>query len=108
MSIPSWAHVGAKVVCVDASAPAGCSWVEDDSPVVGQQYTIVRAFIGALGNPSVHLMEIERGPRARRLFGDNIGYGLFRFRPLVSIEGDLAAHFHKLLDVPAGHELEGV
>lgn len=104
MDLPLWARVGAKVVCIDDSAARwpGARWGGDDQPpVVGKTYTIAKVFIDlGMGEPAVHLVELQRGYTARLLFGDDAGYGLFRFRPLVDQQTDIATHFAHHLKQP--------
>jgi len=89
-AIPAWARVGAKVVCVDDSrgdanhAPGyvkGAVYIISDVWVVG-------------ATPACRLTAFPRGD-AR----------LNRFRPLITIEDDIATHFRQHLDV---REPEGV
>jgi hypothetical protein len=90
MSLPSWARVGAKVVCIDA--------VGTPELVEGQTYTIeavddVPLRVGGFG---VWLVDV--GVMQDRV-GSYFGFRLSRFRPLVTIEDDIATHFASLLDV---------
>ena len=107
MNIPSWAHAGAKVVCVDdnfVGQPAerlGCSL-----PVRGKTYTIRQiTFVeGADVGPGVLLEEVANAyveyPSGRFLWRGEPCFGLRRFRPVITIEDDLKAHFAHLLDAP--------
>lgn len=97
--IPSWARVGAKVVCVD-DAGGPDKWTEGDGPARGCIYTIVRALVADDGLVDIHLAEIRRGPLARARWGNDVGYSVHRFRPLITQQDDIEAHFRALLDVP--------
>lgn len=91
MSLPSWARVGAKVVCVDA--------VGAPELVERQTYTIeaiddVPLRLGGLG---VWLVEVSIMQNA---VGSYYGFRLSRFRPLVTIEDDITTYFAELLTAP--------
>jgi len=85
--IPSWARVGAKVMCVDgATDPHG------NAVVAGETYTISRTDSdGVTGY--VSLVEDR---------DQDCGWYVSRFRPLITLEHDMAVHFERLLDVPEG------
>ena len=93
--LPSWARVGAKVVCVDADPRGG------DRPrrlTAGGVYTIRQVVVGAIdadGAPyvGVHLEEIQRTPY--RDIGV-VPFDIARFRPLVSESDDVALFTHHL------------
>lgn len=88
--------VGQKVVCVDdGSWSRGC-W-DGDGPVLDAVYTIRRYFTNEDGDAIVWLEEIKRSALSRVIFGDDVGYGAFRFRPLVSRKTDISI-FHEILD----------
>lgn len=74
--------VGQKVVCVDDKAISGTRWNQDEKPIVGSIYTITRVHM-VKGNPSVWLSEIKRCDAEIRQHGPDIGYGAYRFRPVV-------------------------
>jgi len=97
--IPSWARVGAKVVCIgDGGGPA--RWTDFDGPTKGHVYTISRVLLNLdVMAVYVHLVEIARGPTARLWWGDDVGYDINRFRPLITQQDDIEAHFKALLDV---------
>ena len=87
--LPSWARVGAKVVCVDAG-PRRLT--------AGGVYTIRQVVVGAIdadGAPyvGVHLEEIQRTPY--RDIGV-VPFDIARFRPLVSQSDDIALFTHHL------------
>jgi hypothetical protein len=95
--IPSWAKPGVKIVCVEA--------IFDESyliafkfPVVKETYTI-RAIAVFPDGVGFHLDEI-RNPIVLTDKGILEPYfGAVAFRPIVSLESDLEAHFTRLLDV---------
>jgi len=107
-AIPSWAHVGAKMVCV-------CSdWTEAERqlysnvafPAENGVYTIREVTATYTpGEIGVRLVEISNPVI---LWADGVGEPAFaveRFRPLITIEDDIATHFSALLNV---REPEGV
>jgi hypothetical protein len=103
--IPSWARVGAKVVCVDGdfsrfpSKLLGCA---PNRPVAGITYTVRR--VREYPKGVFILLEEIRNPWSDygRWHGE-AQFGLGRFRPLVALEDDISTHFRQLLDVPAHH-----
>jgi len=102
-AIPSWARVGAKVVCVDdAPIPGqmGPGWGGLDGLTRGEIYTIRGHAKGSYsGLPGVLLAEIIR-PLGRRESYEQ-PFRLSRFRPLVSQADDIATHFSQFLDTRA-------
>jgi len=102
--LPIWARPGVKVVCVDDSNQDDGR--HDRKIVAGGIYVIRETMISNLGNPGVRLVGIAGS--INRFSGRETGWHIHRFRPLVSIEDDLAAHFNHLLDIPASKDMEGV
>ena len=102
-AIPSWARVGAKVVCVDNGPhQSSTGWAEDDDiPSVGGVYTVSNVFTDPYRDVVFHLAELRRGYMSKREWGYDTGYGVWRFRPLVSQSDDIATHFAHLLDTRA-------
>lgn len=98
--IPSWVRVGQKVVCVDA-APRKYLAV---GLTEGAIYTIRGTNVAPNGVPGVLLVEVQSSIVWRD--GRESSYHVDRFRPLVTIEDDLKAHFSALLHVPASKETE--
>lgn len=103
--IPSWATVGAKVVCVDAA------WSSDPpfaSPLrKGAIYTIESAYIwhAAIGaEPVIRLVEVDNP------IISGFGYLVDRFRPLVirSHEQDMEIFRKIASNLPTAKELEPV
>jgi hypothetical protein len=92
-------RVGQKVVCVDAKSGGG-GWDKDDHPTEGAVYTIVRSFTWHDNEEVVWLLELRRSSRARRYHGDDVGYGAYRFRPVVDISDLQAIVREQLLGKP--------
>lgn len=82
----AWAKPGVKCVCIDAD-PYGGEWY-GIAPVVGETYV----FIEHRGTPVK-----EPCGTFSTLAGVPINYGgrvwICRFRPLITLEDDIAAHF---------------
>jgi hypothetical protein len=103
MTIPSWAKVGAKVVCVDDSVAgsvlrivrAGFRPAALDVPLVsGKTYTISAINVHPVfGSYCVRLSDL-----ASRSHGSvtDWGYDISRFRPLVTQQDDVALFAHHL------------
>lgn len=94
MSIPSWAKVGAKVVCVDDTPRLNRVSVHNGDfggLTRGQIYTI-RGYGSAGGYATLVLSEIDRG------IPEN-GFNPARFRPVKTIEDDISEHFAQHLTV---------
>jgi hypothetical protein len=85
--LPSWARVGAKVVCVNAKH----SWL-----VEKRVYRIADLGDEDSTGPVISVEGVMMGNRLARWF---VG----RFRPLITLEDDISTHFRQLLDVPARH-----
>lgn len=100
MDLPSWARVGAKVVCVDNAPHPGTGWPDNDQPEIGTVYTIVSFGVNPIGEAALYLAEICRGPRTVAHYGYDTGYALRRFRPLVDQQTDIATHFAHHLKQP--------
>lgn len=90
--IPSWATPGRKVVCIDAtedSPPApGLVWVGTlDGLTEGTTYTLRAVGLDpTFLDPVVKLTEIVRDHDS----DGEAGYQLRRFRPVISLEEDVA------------------
>ena len=107
MDLPSWVFRGAKVVCVDNSVSSKSNSFKDPTewPVVGQIYTIKDIFVQDV-SWAIDLEEICRTEFAMTYWsarGLRAGYGLYRFRPVKTVETDMEEHFQKFLDtqIPA-------
>lgn len=100
MGIPAWAVPGARVVCVDDAVRAEYVWFDGEAVISGAVYTITRALIDSDGDAILHLAEVERHEDSRRLWGKDVGYGIWRFRPVHTLESDMEAHFTALLSTP--------
>jgi hypothetical protein len=89
MSIPSWAYVGAKIVCVGDLWTCSPNDADLPDPIVGEVYEIAHVEDRCFGtDPDVWLCGFE----------DDFAYGLSNFRPLVTIEDDIATHFSQHLN----------
>lgn len=90
-------YVGQRVVCVRNDGTLG--W-ENDCPVEGNIYTI-RNMVPHRDSVWLHLVELERGPGAKREHGQDVGYYSWRFRPLesksIQIFRDIAAGITPLI-----------
>lgn len=96
--VPSWAVRGQKVICIRDEFPGCCIVGEDAKLRRGEIYTVHSVGDSPLGN-GVHLMEIHRSQS--KSFGVPLPYLFGRFRPLITIEDDLAAHFTAFLHQPS-------
>lgn len=102
-AIPSWARVGAKVVCVnDASGQfqsAEIAHLGLDGLRCGEIYTIrAVGYSKHWGTPGIWLEEIVRPIKSSRALEEE-AFHILRFRPVKTIEDDIATHFAALLDV---------
>jgi hypothetical protein len=94
MSLPIWARIGAKVVCVSEAENLGPG---ERQLVVGEVYTI-RSVESDQVTFGFVLDEIVNPPFAA-YDGLECFYDWHRFRPVKTIEDDIATHFASLLDV---------
>lgn len=76
-------YVGMKVVCINARPQRGCRWDEGESPCEGAIYTISRICRDDDGDNILSFFELQRTLRSIRIYGENVGYWSFRFRPLI-------------------------
>lgn len=88
-------HVGQKVVCVDdRSKKQAIKWFEafpEEAVIAGRIYTIKSVHLDGLGKEVLWLEEVSRAELSRRLYGDPmIGYGSWRFRPVVTRKTDIS------------------
>lgn len=90
-------RVGQKVVCIDGEPFGNSRWwyAEGEVPVEGSIYTIARMHVDQAGYLIFGLLEIRRCEAARNRWGNDVGYGAFRFRP--ADETDISI-FTKILD----------
>lgn len=83
-------HVGQKVVCVDADVTDGI-WVEGEAPEKGRVYTVKGVHLNNRGEVVLHLHEIDRADYSKVWHRNhNLGYGAYRFRPVVERETDIS------------------
>ena len=94
-TIPSWARIGAKVVCINGGTTNSLGFdYLGRVPVTGGVYTVTKVVR-------------ETGDRYWLLVlagfevGRDCGWNIARFRPLVSQADDIATHFAYLLDTRA-------
>lgn len=87
-----------RVECINAGPLDGSFgiWMDGDSPVVGQIYTVLRELTDGGGDRVYHLVELRRGPIARSQWGEDAGYRVLRFRPVVERKTDISI-FTKML-----------
>lgn len=93
--IPAWCRVGAKVVCVDDRPHCAVAHLSR-----GQVYTVREIAIDP-GRPSGLILREVRNPIWRD--GQEYGYLITRFRPLVTEQDDLEAHFNQFLKHTTDH-----
>lgn len=99
-------RVGQRVVCIDAGPEKTAPdhrWVPGEEPVEGQTYTVRRCFADGQGELLLWLNEVCRAPLSRALYGEDAGYGAFRFRPVVERKTDISI-FTKMLDTTRVNE----
>lgn len=102
--VPSWARPGVKVVCInDAVIPGVGTFWAGVVPPRGTVCTVRRAYRHSDGNAVLEIVEYPN-----EWGGSEWGWLVERFRPVRTIEDDLAAHFTHLLDIPASKDMEGV
>lgn len=97
-AIPSWARVGAKVVCVDAADTQSGGVPEIAEGVVYQIRWAGHYSDWYNGEYSgVRLVGIDRFDTA--VLSD-VAFKLFRFRPLITQQDDITTHFEQFLHTP--------
>lgn len=101
--LPSWARVGARVICIDDVPDAGKSF-PDYMPTKGDICVI--AGFSASGYRDEPTLVIEGHPNWCAIHRREVGYFVRRFRPLITLEADLEAHFSQLLHVPSTHTVD--
>jgi hypothetical protein len=92
--------IGEKVVCVNAGTTPGnrggeC-WCAGEQLYKGHVYTIRSIHLDRYGDRVVWLDEVRRGDLARAEWGDEVGYCVTRFRPIVEKKTDISAFTHIL------------
>lgn len=98
MTIPSWCRVGAKLICVDAAPLVDLFGRTFECKLEkGRTYTVAASDVleGVFRSveaiyPAVMLEEVAN-PKGSGF------YALTRFRPLVTEQDDLEAHFNQFL-----------
>ncbi len=102
MSIPAWARVGAKVVCVDNHDAIDARGNPIQPLIVGEVYRIERLYVErhrfrgeVVVGPCVSLAGVQSAKH---------GWSLSRFRPLITQSDDISAHFQHHLSNPVREE----
>jgi len=99
MDIPSWAFKGNRVVCVDDAIDGDISGIT--IPQRGETYTIREVWWNdAWRHWQVRLAEIVNPPFLYADHADPLeaAFNVSRFRPLVSQQDDIEAHFSRFLE----------
>lgn len=99
--LPSWAVKDARVVCVD-DANQAMPWHEPEQGefvTAGQVYTIRWAGIASDWQGDYAGVRLEGVARFDE-DGHDAPFSVDRFRPLITLEDDLEAHFRVLLRQP--------
>ena len=107
MELSSWARVGAKCVCVDASCAPGREWGHPGEELVeGETLTISDIWVHD-GEVVCDFVEKKRSKGAARFYGvDKAGYRLARFRPIVTKTQEQDVAMFKSLLTPAPELVE--
>lgn len=79
-------YVGQKVVCVDDKSHPGASWGSTETPKCGDIYTVSGVLLSNDDVLVLHLIEIQRDRESRAIFGPDVGFGAYRFRPLINTD----------------------
>ena len=100
-------YVGQKVVCIDNTPqPNSLDFGDGERPLVGNIYTITFIFKDIATGSNVlcfHLAEIRRDNLSREMWdNEDIGYGAFRFKPLIEKKTDIS--IFKALINPVNHK----
>jgi len=95
-AIPSWARIGAKVVCIRGGTQNSTAYTKFGVayPTTNEVVTITKAFVNPWGRAVLDLVEYP-SPQ------EGWGWQLERFRPLASQADDISTHFAHLLDTRA-------
>lgn len=97
MSIPSWARVGAKVVCItQAVSPLA---LRHNHPKKNGIYTVRSVCMCDDGNPAFLLEECVNFVWDPMISQREPGFGVKHFRPLITQSDDISAHFQQFLNV---------
>ncbi len=87
-------YVGQKVVCVDAHSvkpgDEGRRWIPGEEPIEGAIYTIRRIWKSSTGSLVFDFFELSRDARSSIAWGYEVGYGSFRFRPVIERKTDIS------------------
>lgn len=86
----SWAKPGVRCVCVDdGPCGPGAYWEPGEEPIVGVAYTIERVWTDLDGEVVMEFIELKRSAHSHMDWSEYVGYGAYRFRPLITQEDDV-------------------
>lgn len=94
-----WAVPGAKVVCVTGGSFNDGLPPKYGFPVEGQHYTINRVFVDVFGRGHI-MVSVDELPNVSPALSTDTGWRLSRFRPLRTVEDDVALFAHHLTPAP--------
>lgn len=105
---PSWARVGAKVVCIDDDGQYISSYLPNSNEFVirGETYVIRWAGIATDWRGEHAAVHVTGVVRIDPTDGKDVPFAIERFKPLITLEADLEAHFSQLLHVPSTHTVD--
>lgn len=86
-------HVGQKVVCVNngnSLNTPNAKWRDGERPAIGAVYTVRSIHLHEIGGQTLWLNEICRCDEAVREYGPSVGYGSYRFRPVIERKTDIS------------------
>jgi len=94
--IPAWAYRGAKVVCVDDAMRGDTTGIE--LPKLDQTYTIRHVIWNTYWRGwQTRLVEVVNQPQLYNIGFVEAAWNLSRFKPLITQQDDLEAHFNQFL-----------
>lgn len=86
-------YVGQKVVCINDSpfpSDEDIKWGETEAIYIDEIYTLKSIHHDLDGALVFHLFEVERDRESRDQFSHLVGYGTWRFRPLLNKKTDIS------------------
>ncbi len=90
-------RVNQRIICIDDTTPGCLAWKKDEALVKGRIYTVRRCFVWPNdGTLILWLNEVCRCKSAQMEWGRDIGYGAYRFRPIVERKTNIEI-FQRLL-----------
>lgn len=96
-------RIGQKVVCVDGKPWPNTVWFDSEGIVARQIYTIKRVYVFR-DRPCVWLEEVARDPRSMETYGADVGYGAYRFRPVIERKTSIEVFTAMLTPSPTKRE----